>query len=135
MFKKLRRFLKCLRLYFCLQPEVIVDFIFEDGLLFVAIKNIGPKAAYNIAVQFNPAFNGVEGKNVAEQALFKSTLFLPPGKEIRTFVDSSHSYFEHKQPLHIIADVFYENKSGQKFEETIQHNLEIYQDIAYTRIS
>ena len=32
------------------RPEVIVDFVFDDGLLFVSVENIGEKPAREVTV-------------------------------------------------------------------------------------
>ena len=122
----------CLKEYFCGRPEVILDFIFEDGLLYIAIKNIGKKSAYKISVNFDQKFRGVEGKKViSELPLFKLIEFMPPGKEIKTFLDSSSAYFSRNEPEIISAEVDYQSITSAKYRATIIHNIGIYKEIGY----
>jgi hypothetical protein len=115
-------------------PDVIVDFIFDDGLLFVAVQNIGDKPAHKVAVQFDPPFRGVEGTcAVSEMALFRNIEFLAPWKEIVTFLDSSASYFARREPTRIAATVSWRDAAGRKHSAAIQHDLEIYRNIGYVR--
>ncbi|MBL1212230.1 MAG: hypothetical protein HND52_02630 [Ignavibacteriae bacterium] len=122
----------CLKEYLCGRPEVILDFIFEDGLLYIAIKNIGRKPAYKISINFEQRFRGVEGgKIISELPLFKLIEFMPPGKEIKTFLDSSSAYFAREEPEQISAEVNYQNIKSAKYRTTIVHNLGIYKEIGY----
>jgi len=114
------------------RPEVIVDFIFEEGLFFIAVQNIGDVPAYRVSTRFKPGFTGVEGKKrVSELPLFRNIEFLAPRKEIRTFLDASASYFRRQEPLLITAQISYEDEAGKKYSRTIRHDLSIYLEIGY----
>ena len=126
----------CLRDILCRKPEVIVDFIFDDGLLYIAVKNIGALPAYKVSVQFDKEFRGVAGeKKISDLSLFKCIEFLPPQKEIRTFLDSSAAYFERNEPVRISARIGYQDSRKKRYVNQIDHNLEIYKDIGYIRIN
>jgi len=125
----------CLRDILCRKPEVIVDFIFDDGLLYIAVKNIGALPAYKVSVQFDKEFRGVAGeKKISDLALFKCIEFLPPQKEIRTFLDASAAYFDRKEPERISARLTYQDSRQKRYANTIDHNLEIYKEIGYIRV-
>jgi hypothetical protein len=113
------------------RPEVIVDFIFEDGVLFVALSNIGARPALKVSVAFDPKFCGAEGMNVASLALFKNVEFLAPHKTITTLLDSSAAYFARGEPTRIAATISYVGADGTRCRETMYHDLEIYRDLAY----
>ena len=82
------------------RPDVILDFVFQRGLLFLNINNIGGAPAYKVSVTFNHDIRGVEGsKPIVDMALFRELEFLPPGREISTFLDSTASYFGRNNPL------------------------------------
>jgi hypothetical protein len=116
------------------RPEVIVDFIFEDGLFLIAVQNISDVPAYKVSTRFKPDFTGVEGKKrVSELPLFRNIEFLAPHKEIRTFLDTSASYFRRQEPLLITAQISYEDGNGIKYATTIRHDLSIYLEIGYVR--
>lgn len=113
-------------------PDVIVDFIFDDGLFFISIENIGSQPATDIRVQFVPKITGVEGtKKVTELPLFSSLLFLPPGKQITTYLDSSAAYFEREEPTSITTTIRFKSRSGKALKNVTRHNLEIYKEIGY----
>jgi len=109
-----------------------VDFIFARGLLSVAIKNIGTRPAYGVAVEFSHKLMGVGGMvEVSALPLFSQLEFLPGGKEIATHLDRSASYFGSGQPVEITTAITYRDERGEKHASTIRHNLEIYRNIGY----
>jgi hypothetical protein len=113
-------------------PYVIVDFVFERGLLSISIKNIGSRPAFGVRVEFSHKLMGVEGAvEVSALPLFSTLEFLPGGKEISTFLDSSPSYFRSQQPVKITTRISYQDARGGRFTNTIRHNLEIYREIGY----
>ena len=134
--KKIPDLIACLRDFLCRKPEVIVDFIFDDGLLYIAVKNIGALSAYPVSTQFDKAFRGVAGeKKISDLALFKCIEFLPPQKEIRTFLDASAAYFDRKEPERISVRITYQDSRKKRYVRTIDHNLEIYKEIGYIRVT
>ena len=113
-------------------PYVIVDFVFERGLLSISIKNIGTRPAFAVRVRFSHKLMGCNGSvDVSALPLFRSLEFLPGGKDISTILDSTVSYFRSKQPVQITANISYRDSRGKKFSNSIRHNLEIYRQIAY----
>lgn len=113
-------------------PYVIVDFLFDRGVLSISIKNIGSRPAFAVGVEFSHKLMGVEGTvEVSDLPLFRALTFLPGGKEISTLLDTSTSYFRSKQPTQITTRIVYRDFRGVKFSNSIHHNLEIYRDIGY----
>lgn len=114
-------------------PYVIVDFVFDHGTLFIEVENIGARPAFEVRVDFSPKLIGVGGTlEVSALPLFTSLEFLPGGKKISAFLDTSESYFRSGQPTHITALVTYKDARETKLTQTIRHNLEIYRNIGYT---
>jgi hypothetical protein len=114
------------------EPEVIVDFEFERGLLFVVVRNLGDRPAVDVKVEFDKRFTGLGGsREMNRLALFTRTRFLAPRKEIRTFLDSSDAYFARKEPTLLTANVSYRTSAGEARKHTITHDLSIYRDLAY----
>lgn len=112
------------------RPEVIVDFVFEDGLFHVAIENIGERPAVDVSVAFDKAFRGAGGERVTSNLpLFRGIPFLAPRRRISTFLDASAAYFARREPTRIAATVTYADRSGLKYEDVIRHDLEIYRDV------
>jgi hypothetical protein len=114
-------------------PYVIVDFLFDRGVISISVKNIGSRPAFAVRVEFSHKLMGVEGTvEVSALPLFQALAFLPGGKEISTFLDTSASYFRGNQPKQITTRIVYSDFRGVKFSNSIHHNLEIYRDIGYT---
>jgi hypothetical protein len=113
-------------------PVVIVDFTFDQGLLFVSLRNIGGLPAHRVSVRFSEPIFGLGGeKEVSALPLFRNTEFLAPGKEIATLLDSASSYFGRQQPTRIEAEVSWFDQEKRRHTATIRHDLEIYRDVAF----
>ena len=114
------------------RPDVIVEFMFDRGLLHISVNNIGSRPAIGVSVKFNKTIVGLGGsKDFSELALFKNIEFLGPHREIVTLLDSSSSYFKRKQPTKISALVTYQDLEKRRYEISIKHDLEIYRDLVF----
>jgi hypothetical protein len=116
-----------------LESDVIVDFIFDEGLFFIAIKNLGDRPAYKVSVKFDCRIYGFGGKDICALPLFCNIEFLAPHKTITTFLDSSGSYFSSGGATKISARVAYHDSRGTRRVATIRHDLEIYREIGFIR--
>ena len=115
------------------EPDVIVDFVFDDGLLFIAISNLSDKPAYKVSITFDQEIHGLDGKDICALPLFRNIEFLAPHKTITTLLDSSGSYFSREEATRISARVTYHDLQGTKKVATINHDLEIYREIGFVR--
>jgi hypothetical protein len=114
------------------RPEVIVEFLFDRGLLYIAINNIGNRPALSISVKFDKKIFGLGGsKEISALALFSNIEFMGPRREIKTLIDSSGAYFKSKQPTKISALVSYQDPEKRRYETTIRHDLAIYRDLVF----
>ncbi len=114
------------------RPEVIVEFLFDRGVLSIAVRNIGNRPALKVTVAFDRKIVGVGGsREISALALFRNIEFLGPGREIATLLDSSPSYFGRRQPTKISARVTYRDPEGGTYDATITHDLEIYRELGY----
>lgn len=112
--------------------DVIVDFVFDEGVLYVTVANLGERPALKVSCRFEPGFNGLGGSvEISRLALFRNIEYLAPHKEIRTLVDSSAAYFARKEPTKLKVTVTYREDGGQRRQTTIAHDLGIYRDLAY----
>ena len=113
-------------------PEVIVDFRFEQGLLYIALENISAVPAYRVSVRFDKTFRGLDGNcEISSLRLFRRVEFLAPQRRIETLLDSSRAYFQRREPTSIKAIVTFRDAAGKAHTREILHDLKIYQDLTY----
>lgn len=113
-------------------PEVIVDFVFDDGLLYVALQNIGDIPAYDVRAGFDPPFRGLGGEQDASGLrMFRHTPFLGPRRTIRSFLDRSAAYFRRGEPRSIAVSITYRGADRRQYRRTIRHDLAVYEDLAF----
>jgi hypothetical protein len=114
------------------RPDVIIEFLFDHGLFFISLRNIGDQPAVGVSVKFDKKIVGPDRqKDISSLSLFRNLEFLGPGREIVTFLDSSSSYFQRKQPTKIAARITYSDSEKRKYEVTINHDLEVYRELPY----
>lgn len=112
--------------------EVILDVVFERGLLFLVLANLGDRPAHSVRVRFDRAFTGVGGaKRMHRLALFRRLEFLAPRKSIEVFLDRSDAYFARGEPTALTARITWRTPDGARRAATIHHELEIYRDLGY----
>jgi len=114
------------------ESEVIVDVVFDRGLLFLVVENTGDRPAHSVRVKFDKAFSGVGGaKKMHRLPLFRRLEFLAPRKSISVFLDRSGSYFARDEPTQLTAAVSWRTSEGERRSSTIHHDLEIYRDLGF----
>ena len=115
-----------------LDADVILDVVFDRGLLFLVVENLGDRPAHSVRVKFDQPFSGVDGaKKMNRLALFRRLEFLAPRKSISVFLDRSGSYFARDEPTQLTAAVSWRTPEGERRSRTIHHDLEIYRDLGF----
>jgi hypothetical protein len=113
-------------------PDVILDVVFEDGLLYLALRNLGCRPALDVSCSFDKPFRGLGGERpLNELRLFRKLPFLAPGREIRTLLDSTAAYFARREPARLQATLSWRTTAGEKRRTTIVHDLAVYRELAY----
>ena len=111
-----------------------MDVVFEDGLFFLSVANIGDRPALDVTTTFNRKLVGLGGtKDVGALPLFRRIAYLAPGKEIRTLLDSAPSWFARSRSTALTARVAYTDPEKKPFKGTMTHDLEIYRELAYLK--
>ncbi len=129
------------------KPDVLVDFLFEKGLLFILIKNHSDAAAMNVRVRFDKEFNGVGGRvPISKLNIFQHLQYLAPRKEIKIFLDVATNYFTRINPVKLAdkkktpagpeptslnVHISWVDEQLATHERKIHHNLIIYKDLGY----
>ena len=111
--------------------DVVLDVVFEDGLLYLELVNLGQQPALDVSCQFDQPLIGVGGGEIGRQALFRHLPFLMAGRRIRTLLDTSAAYFASNQPTRFAATVIYHERDQTPRRTTVEHDLEIYRDLVY----
>jgi hypothetical protein len=111
---------------------VILDFVFERGLLFITLSNIGAAPAYDISVTFDHRIPAVDGGSpVNELGLFQRLKFIPPQKRITSLVSSYSSYCTSGGPMELEVRVYFHDSRGRRHVNVIKHDLSAYRDIRH----
>jgi hypothetical protein len=114
------------------EPEVILDVVFERGLLFLVVSNVGDRPAHRVRITFQQPFTGLGGaKKMQRLALFRRLEFLAPHKSIEVFLDRSASYFARDEPTKLSAAIAWRTPEGERRAATVDHDLEIYRDLGF----
>jgi len=112
--------------------DVILDVVFDRGLLFLVVANGGDRPVRSVRVKFAAPLTGVGGtKRIDRLALFRKLEFLAPHKSIEVFLDRSADFFARGEPTKLTAAVSWRTAEGERRSTTIDHDLEVYRDLGY----
>jgi hypothetical protein len=110
---------------------VVVDVVFECGLLYLELANLADRPALNVACTFDPSLVDAQGRDVSKLPLFRHVEFLGPRRRIVTLLDSSSSYFGGEKATRVTIAIEYERPDGPRRVTEVAHNLEIFRELAY----
>src|SRR4051812_43875103 len=111
---------------------VIVDVVFEEGVLYLELANLASRPALAVTCTFDPPLVDAAGRDVAKLRLFKKMEFLGPERRVRTLLDSVPGYFGRKAPRRTVVSIKYKRPGDQRFATTtVTHDLAVYREIAY----
>lgn len=117
------------------RPYVIMDFDLSDkGIINLVVKNIGNGSAKDVKFNFLKPMITSDGRDIAKLPLFEQGLrFLPAGKEISQFFDTSVGYFGDARPPIFEVSISYYNGQGSTFYEDppIKLDLSAYKGMYY----
>ena len=111
--------------------DIYVDLLFDRGLLYLVICNIGQHAAEQLKVQFEKPLIGAGNTDISQLGIFNRLAFLAPDKHIPVFLDDCKTFYNRRQRSVIKLNLSWRvNKT--KFSRIIRHDLRAYADIPYT---
>jgi hypothetical protein len=110
---------------------VVVDVVFDDGVLYLELANLADRPALNVSCSFDPKLVDVQGRDVSELRLFRHVEFLGPQRRVRTLLDSVPGYFDRKGAARVTIAVEYERPGAGRLTTTVTHDLELYGELAY----
>jgi hypothetical protein len=110
---------------------VIVDVVFDAGVMYLELANLADRPALNVACSFDPPLVDVQDRDVAKLALFHRLEFLAPQRRIRTLLDTTAGYFGREAATRVTVVVSYERPDGERRETKVTHDLEVFRELAY----
>jgi len=110
---------------------VVVDVVFEAGVLYLELANLADRPALKVACAFDPPIVDLEGRDVSKLSLFRHVEFLAPRRRIRTLLDSNAGYFARDPATRVSIAVEYERPDGPRRVTQVAHDLEIFRELAY----
>jgi hypothetical protein len=109
-----------------LTDAVFVDVVFDAGLLYLELVNLGEAPALDVTSSFEPALVDAHGRDVSELLLFRGLGFLAPGRRIRTLLGPSSAYSES-----VVVEVQYSGAARERHTTRITHELAAFRELAY----
>ena len=110
---------------------VVVDVVFEDGLLYLELANLSHRPALDVSCVFDPELVDLQGRDVSKLALFSRVAFLGPGRRIRTLLDSTAGYFARDGASRFTVVAEFERPDEKRRSTTVSHELAVYRELAY----
>jgi len=109
------------------RPYVIMDFDLSDkGIINLVVKNIGNGSAKDVKFKFLKPMITSDGRDIAKLPLFGQGLrFLPAGKEISQFFDTSVGCFGGERPPMFEVGISYYNAQGSTLYEDPPMKLDL----------
>jgi hypothetical protein len=110
---------------------VVVDVVFDAGVLYLELANLADRPALNVACSFDPPLVDVQGRDVSKLVLFRHVAFIGPRRRIRTLLDSTAGYFGRESAPRVTVVVEYERPDGERRKTKVTHDLELFRELAY----
>jgi hypothetical protein len=108
---------------------VIVDVVFEDGVLYLELANLSDRPALTVTCTFDPPLVDAAGRDVSRLRLFKKMEFLGPGRRVRTLLNSVTGL---KAPGRTVVSVKYKRPGDARYTTTtVTHDLAVYRELSY----
>ncbi|HSF84040.1 MAG TPA: hypothetical protein VLG28_00060 [Acidimicrobiia bacterium] len=112
-------------------PAVVLDVVFEEGLLFFELQNRDSVPVTNVVTSFNRSVQAPDGAtDLTQLRIFQKVSFLASGKILRVFVDSAAGYFARRQPNTLRVELSW-NRGGINMTTIVSHDLRIYRDLPF----
>lgn len=106
----------------------------SNGAIYFMIENSGNSPASDVSFTFVPPPVDFSGRLLNEVSLFSNPIsFLPTGQVIRQIIDAGHNFLENGRPTKFRVTVKYFSIFGDRFTETIDHDLEYLREVTLPR--
>src|SRR5262245_46259034 len=106
--------------------DVVLDVVFEVGLLHLELMNLGEQPAFDVNCSFEPRLQDAQGRDISELRVFRRLALLAPGRRIRTLLGSSSDY---TGDLTVV--VAWSGADGDSHTSRVTHDLGAFAELAY----
>lgn len=113
------------------RPYIIVDIEFTNRMAYFVLKNIGKLPAKELILKVNPDIQLITKKTLTQTIFSKPISLIPPGKEIRTILDVSHSFLRDENPKIYQFEIKYNWGNKQKEKEDYIIDVSMNKGIVY----
>ena len=110
---------------------VVVDVVFESGLLFLELGNLSDRPALGVSCVFEPTLTDGAGRDVSKLPLFRAVDYLGPRRTIRTLLDTSAAFYGRKPPPKLKVTTRFKRPGGAAQSTVVTHNLAVFRDLSY----
>jgi hypothetical protein len=110
---------------------VVVDVVFEAGLLYLELANLSDRPALDVTCVFDPPLTDIQGRDVSKLALFQRVEFLGPRRQIRTLLDSTAGYFARQDAGRFTVVTEFDRPGEKRSLTTVSHDLAVFRELAY----
>ena len=118
-----------------LDADVVLDVVFDRGLLFLVLENLGDAPAHAVRVRFEGPLTGLGGdRRIDRLQIFRRLEFLGPRRRIDVFLDRSALLFAREEQTAFEARVTWRDDRGARRSRTIRHDLAAYRDFPYLEV-
>lgn len=106
-----------------------VDFVPENGNMFIIIHNEVDIGVRDITISFNQELKGAKGMVLNDLNIFKNLTFLTAGREFEVFAGRADQFIESLKNVCVIVTVSLKLPGKKKIQYKIIHDLSIYTDL------
>lgn len=109
---------------------MVLDVTLERGFFYLVLKNAGDEPAVDVVTKIGPRIPGPDGvKPINELRIFGGVPYFAAGKEFSIPMGPAAARFSARQATKFKAAISYSDQSGNSYEESMVHDLEIYRDL------
>ncbi len=108
---------------------VVVDFLPENGNMFINIHNEIDVGVRNVKISFNQNLTGARGRALNDLNVFKNLTYLAAGREIEIFAGRADHFISMLKNKKVVVSVSLMLPDNKKTKYSIEHNLSIYTDL------
>lgn len=106
-----------------------MDFVPDNGLMFIIIANYEAFALRNCRISFSQTLPTVGGEKLNHLKIFRNLEYLAAGRRIPVFAGETISFLSSLREKKVAVHIKYKLPDGANKSYSINHDLSIYEDL------